>query len=187
LLLGMAGIIAFVFATRPVLAGDKPAASMSQAQYLELLAKATADTASLPENAATADYVKWAVQQGIQPDGGWKPNAPLTRDVFAQTLAQVYGVTGQKDPARELEKVGVVIPSSKALTAKQVGQVFYDFGFQSPTALASSNPGTPVGPRQRVAICHRPPGNPGKRITIVVAETALPAHLAHGDTLGPCD
>lgn len=38
----------------------------------------------------------------------------------------------------------------------------------------------------RVVICHNPPGNPGNRHTIVIDASALPAHRAHGDTLGGC-
>jgi hypothetical protein len=38
----------------------------------------------------------------------------------------------------------------------------------------------------KVLICHIPPGNPGKAHTISVDQSAVPAHLAHGDTLGPC-
>jgi hypothetical protein len=38
----------------------------------------------------------------------------------------------------------------------------------------------------KVLICHRPPGNPANAHTISVDEHAVPAHLAHGDTLGPC-
>jgi LPXTG-motif cell wall-anchored protein len=38
----------------------------------------------------------------------------------------------------------------------------------------------------KVVICHIPPGNPDNAHTIVVSENAVPAHLAHGDTLGPC-
>lgn len=37
-----------------------------------------------------------------------------------------------------------------------------------------------------VAICHVPPGNPGNAHTIVVGAAAVPAHTAHGDTLGAC-
>lgn len=39
----------------------------------------------------------------------------------------------------------------------------------------------------KVTICHAPPGNPANARTISVAASALPAHLAHGDTEGPCE
>jgi len=38
----------------------------------------------------------------------------------------------------------------------------------------------------KVEICHVPPGNPGNAHTIRVSQSAVPAHLAHGDSLGPC-
>jgi predicted lipid-binding transport protein (Tim44 family) len=38
----------------------------------------------------------------------------------------------------------------------------------------------------KVVICHRTPGNPENAHTISVSPNAVPAHLAHGDTLGPC-
>jgi hypothetical protein len=38
----------------------------------------------------------------------------------------------------------------------------------------------------KVLVCHVPPGNPGNAHTICVAPAAVPAHLAHGDYLGPC-
>ena len=40
--------------------------------------------------------------------------------------------------------------------------------------------------KEKVLICHHPPGNPDKLVTISVSPSAVPAHLAHGDTLGPC-
>lgn len=37
-------------------------------------------------------------------------------------------------------------------------------------------------------VCHRPPGNPDNSRTITVgSKSALEAHLAHGDSRGPCD
>src|SRR5215813_12753474 len=35
----------------------------------------------------------------------------------------------------------------------------------------------------KVNVCHIPPGNPGNAHSISVAPSAVPAHLAHGDTL----
>ena len=48
-----------------------------------------------------------------------------------------------------------------------------------PPAAADANANKEV-------ICHIPPGNPSNAHTIVVSENALPAHMAHGDTEGPC-
>ncbi len=41
-------------------------------------------------------------------------------------------------------------------------------------------------PQAKVVICHIPPGNPGNRHTIEVGQPAVPAHMAHGDTMGAC-
>lgn len=39
----------------------------------------------------------------------------------------------------------------------------------------------------KALICHAPPGNPDNAVTIEVGESAVPAHLAHGDTEGACE
>ncbi|MBC7770900.1 MAG: hypothetical protein H7210_00260 [Pyrinomonadaceae bacterium] len=39
---------------------------------------------------------------------------------------------------------------------------------------------------KKTTICHIPPGNPANAHTLCVGNPAVPAHLAHGDTLGPC-
>ena len=38
----------------------------------------------------------------------------------------------------------------------------------------------------KVLICHIPPGNPANAHVIDVSVNAMPAHLAHGDSLGEC-
>ncbi|KAG7372703.1 SMP-30/gluconolaconase/LRE-like domain containing protein [Nitzschia inconspicua] len=43
-----------------------------------------------------------------------------------------------------------------------------------------------LAPAPKVEICHIPPGNPQNSHTITVSQNAVKAHLAHGDTLGPC-
>ena len=45
----------------------------------------------------------------------------------------------------------------------------------------------PESDEAKVLVCHAPPGNPDNAVTIEVAESALPAHLAHGDTEGACE
>lgn len=52
--------------------------------------------------------------------------------------------------------------------------------FNSPAAVQARSSGSPVGPPARVTICHN-------GTTLSVAEPAVASHLAHGDTLGPCD
>jgi len=50
--------------------------------------------------------------------------------------------------------------------------------FAAAAALADS--------QGKVDICHIPPGNPANAHTINVSVNAIPAHLAHGDSLGAC-
>jgi hypothetical protein len=52
---------------------------------------------------------------------------------------------------------------------------------------AIAKPGKKPSQGHKVTICHCPPGNPENRHTITVSESAVAAHLAHGDTLGPCE
>ena len=52
----------------------------------------------------------------------------------------------------------------------------YQYQIQSSTETQSG----------KVVICHAPPGNPKNRRTLEIGQSAVAAHLAHGDTLGPC-
>ena len=38
----------------------------------------------------------------------------------------------------------------------------------------------------KITICHIPPGNPANRHEITIGAPGVPAHLAHGDNIGPC-
>lgn len=41
--------------------------------------------------------------------------------------------------------------------------------------------------RDKLTICHIPPGNPSNRHTLRIGSSAWPAHASHGDTEGPCE
>lgn len=47
-------------------------------------------------------------------------------------------------------------------------------------------PSATAGSDGLITICHYPPGNPANAHTITVSLAELPAHLAHGDSLGQC-
>jgi len=52
---------------------------------------------------------------------------------------------------------------------------------------ATPLPPVPCANGGKVTICHNPPGNPGNRKSKSVHCDSLPAHLAHGDTVGECE
>jgi len=41
--------------------------------------------------------------------------------------------------------------------------------------------------KNKITICHVPPGNPDNAHTITVGEPAVIAHVAHGDSIGACE
>ena len=65
------------------------------------------------------------------------------------------------------------------------GQGGNDNGFGRGDDCVASSSGDQY--EEKVLICHIPPGNPGNPQTISVSVNAVPAHLAHGDSVGPCE
>jgi hypothetical protein len=53
-------------------------------------------------------------------------------------------------------------------------------------SFSSSSPTADQYPAGKVTICHHTHSAKNPFVTITVSENALPAHLRHGDTIGPC-
>ena len=137
----------------------------------------------------------------VQPDGTWKviKIAPLAGfdliEGCQELTAVVVSVSGNQlqlqgwpvlTIGENAEIVGELKPNSVVLVQlcfDEEGnlQVVYIFIILQPEI---EEPPSPEMPGHKVMICHKPNGkNPH---VIVVSQSAVPAHLGHGDVLGPC-
>lgn len=89
---------------------------------------------------------------------------------------------------REIYPEGLVTGYFGPLTEKAVKK-FQEKNDIPPTGLVgpiTREKINDVATERKVTICHYPPENPTNKHTIEIAESALGAHLAHGDTVGAC-
>ncbi len=98
---------------------------------------------------------------------GW-PVITLDEDV---SIESDEGVEGKLGPNQVV--ILVVCPSAE-------GQIV----IVQIVILNTTEDSTPVEEGEKVLICHKPNKKGGH--TLSISSAAVPAHLAHGDTLGPC-
>ena len=110
---------------------DSP--TMNQLQYLQYLVQLSGDTDKFSPSSTASTYVDWARSQGMNPAGGWQPDATLSRDVLAQTLVQFYNLKEKKgtDAAVTLLREGIQLPSETSITRSGFLSLIDEFGVQS--------------------------------------------------------
>jgi hypothetical protein len=130
------GIVAALALLGPSRAAADQSPQVTQLGYLQLLVQLTGDTAKFNPGSTAADYVNWAVGQGLNPTGGWQPGSPLTRDAFGETLVQLFKIAPDKfnkDFARQLAREGIteIVEKEPVMTLKQLIDTIEEFGFRS--------------------------------------------------------
>jgi hypothetical protein len=167
--------------------------AVTHLEALQWIAQMVGD--QLPGTATSSDYVQWAQAKGLNPNGGWQPGAKLTKQAFAQILVQLFNLKDNKyngDYVRILAREGIYLPDEEEISRAALVSTADDAVFARNISTASSQNGKgkpdktekpPVRDGNndgKVTICHK-----GKN-TITVSRNALNAHLAHGDSVGPC-
>jgi hypothetical protein len=113
------------------------AESITQLETLQWLVQVCGDSGQFSSTSTTADLIQWARIKGMNPTGGWQPNAIVTRECLAQILVQLFGINPKKmgaDYVRILEREGIIIQAGDVTRTSLIG-VFDDYGFQSRQAV----------------------------------------------------
>jgi type II secretory pathway pseudopilin PulG len=117
--------------------------------------------------------------------------------LYNKSLLNTHGALSTDFAAMmaQLQATGLIDNTSGALSTDGWGQAYITGSnpVHSAASLGSPDPGT-VSEEEggeaegggKVTICHIPPGNPNNAHDIQVSQNSVPAHLAHGDTVGPC-
>jgi hypothetical protein len=125
------------------------AESMTQVECLQWLVQVTGESAQFSATSTAADLIQWARVKGMNPSGGWQPNATLTRETLAQILVQLLGLNPKKmsgDYARLLAREGIELPSDDDISRTDLVDVFGELTFKNRlTAIAGTNPSPSKG------------------------------------------
>jgi hypothetical protein len=129
-----------------VLAGpvSAKAESMTQIECLQWLVQVTGESSQFSATSTPADLIQWARVKGINPVGGWQPNATLTRDSLALILVQLLGLNPQKfggDYARILAREGIELPAAGDISRSDLVSVLGELTIINRVeVIAAANP-----------------------------------------------
>lgn len=121
---GAVAISAGLLALAPLSA---QAEAITQSETLRWLVQLSGDSGQFTSTATAADYIQWARVKGMNPSGGWQPNAALSRDALAQILVQYFRISPSKrgtDYTRILEREGIIISGGTTISRAELVSVF---------------------------------------------------------------
>ena len=112
----------------------------------------------------------------------------LSRGISGNEVTQLQEMLKQ-DP--EIYPEGLVTGFFGSATEAAVRKFQEKHGIESlgiigPKTRSKLNELITKGAGEKIIVCHIPPGEPSNKQTIEIGESALDAHLAHGDTIGAC-
>src|SRR6185295_6965962 len=73
------------------------AQAITHLEFLQVMVQLSGDGASFSASSTPSDFVQWARSRGMEPSGGWTPNAALTTAQLAEALVRLYGLTSSKN------------------------------------------------------------------------------------------
>ena len=126
---------------------DATAGTVSQLKFLQTLAQLTGDADQFSSSSKPADYLQWARSKNLTVS--WSPTDVLTSDQVAVTLVQLYGLNPRKyggDVYKNLEREGIVIPKTGALSGADLSAIIDSSAFANRTGAVAAVAQSPVKP-----------------------------------------
>lgn len=124
-------------------------AAMTQLEFIQWVASVTGDSGQFGPSASSGDFIQWARNKGMNPDGGWQADAVMTTDALAQVMVQLFDLNPKKfggDMKKNLLREGIVLPESPTVTRLSLMAFVDQLGMTSRIPTISSNPHTPGNP-----------------------------------------
>lgn len=124
-------------------AAQAASSGITQFEYLQWLVQLSGDAGQFSENSVPNDYVNWARAKGVDPSGGWKLGAKLSKQALAQTLAQLLNLNPpgkSQNYIQALARNGITLPDDDEISRPQFATLVGD-GLESHlTPFASISP-----------------------------------------------
>jgi len=99
------------------------AAPVTHLQYIQTMVQALGDAGQFNAGSAAADYIQWAKNKGMTPNGGWSAGSTMSAEAVAFTWVQLLGLNPNKfgrDYFRNLESAGIHINPNAVITPEYI-------------------------------------------------------------------